>query len=660
MPHNPITSWQIGFPRGPGAHPGANATQNRAHGAPWPTRVGPLPAGTVRLRILATSDLHAHLLSHDYFSNRPLFGRGLEQTAALIAHARHEEPQALLLDNGDFLQGTALGDLAALGTGKRRHPVITAFNTLRYDAVALGNHEFDYGADFLEEALKGARFPVLSANILLRAGPDPRRDVTFAAPYALVRRALMDERGDRTEVVVGILGLTPPSVIRWNRRHLRGRLTARPMVEAARAWVPAIRAAGADLVVCLAHAGAGADEAGDDVGAEAIARIDGVDVVIAGHSHLVHPSARSVVPVRRRSGEIAPIVQPGFAGSHLGLVDLWLQRERGSWQVRETQASARSVSEYAAGLTPAQLRSGAAPLRRALEPDHRNAVAMMRRPVGSSTVALHTLFATAANSPAQRLAAAAFTDWVRERLRGRPEAALPVLAVVRPLRSGGWGGPLNFTDIPAGNLSLRNVFDLYPFPNTMVAEVVTVAALRARLDRASRIFRRIIPGRADQMLVDDTLPASTFEEVPALSYRIDLSAPAGSGRRILGLTLGGRVLAADESVVLATNSFLDASAPTTGGRTILDDGTLCTSALMAFLEKADPWVPAPAKGWSFVPMKDTSILYDSGANAMSHLDAVAHLAPEFVGISAEGFHRFRLHLGREGDAQGGGGAAGAG
>jgi len=659
MPHNPGTSRTDDDARAPAAGQGAAPAPLCRPAAAVPRRPAPPGATTVRLRVLATSDVHAHLLSHDYFANRPLHGRGLEQTAALISHARREEPHALLLDNGDFLQGTALGDMAGHGARKRPHPVITAFNTLRYDAVALGNHEFDYGTAFLENALKGARFPVVSANILLRAGVSPRHDVTFASPFALIRREFPDENGTPAEVIVGVIGLTPPSVIRWNRRHLEGRLSARPMVETVRAWVPVMQAAGADVIICLAHAGAGAEERGDEVGAEAIARIEGVDAVIAGHSHLVHPSARSTRPVRRRAGPMAPIVQPGFAGSHLGIVDLWLSRDGGRWTVNATRASAQSVSEHVAGLTPAQLRSSGAPLRRALEADHQAAIALMRRPVGCSQVPLQTLFATAAPSAALHLASSAFEHWVRERLRGRPEAGLPVIAIVRPLRSGGWGGPLNYTDIPAGALSLRNVFDLYPFPNTVVARIVTVAAMKARLERASRVFRQIRPGKADQALIDDGLPAATFEVAPTLSYRIDLSEAANSGRRIGAFSLGGRLLGADESVVLVTNSFLEASAPTIGGHTILDEGTLCTDAILSFLQGHGPWAPVSirAQGWSFQPMKGTTVLYDSGANAMDHLDAVAHLSPEFVGISSAGFHRFRLHLdGNDEAPQGRGGS----
>ncbi|MFE3836213.1 metallophosphoesterase [Pseudogemmobacter sonorensis] len=617
---------------------------------------------TVRLRVLATTDLHGHLLSYDYLANRPQYGLGLAQAVGLIQRARAEVPGSLLLDNGDFLQGSALAELAATPGRRRPHPAIAAFNTLGYDAAALGNHEFNYGLPLLAEALKAARFPVLSANVLLRRGTAPCEDEHLTSPFALIERELPDESG-RTHVLrIGVLGLTPPQIVDWDRRHLQDRIATRPMLDSARAWVPRMRAAGADVVVCLAHTGVGqpGEPSGTECCAGDIAAVEGVDAVVAGHSHLVFPR-RSGPDSTGRDGLIGgkPVVQPGHSGSHLGVIDLWLAPRSRGWSVVRSEARALSVSEIAAGLDRDEARRHAAPLRAALGADHRVALARIRQQIGRIDLALTTHFALVADSRASRLVAEAMVEHARDRLAGRAEAELPILASVTPYRTGGRGGPVNFTEIPPGPLSLRNVFDLYPFPNTVVAELTTGVAILARLERAAAIFNRIRPGRADQILIDPTRPGLGFETIPGLNYRIDPSRPsfgelappesgliapeaALSPGRILGLGFRGLPVAPGDRFVLVTNSHLNAQAP--GGPILIDEGVLCTDVLAEFIRRRGAITTLPGPGWSLAPLPGTSVLHDTGPGGLSHGAEAAHLRPEFVGVTPAGFHRFRLHL----------------
>lgn len=604
---------------------------------------------TLLLRVLATTDLHAHLLSYDYCTNRPQFGLGLAQTASLIAEARAGVPGSLLLDNGDFLQGSVLADLAAQ-TGRRRpHPAVAAFNTLGYDAVALGNHEFNYGLPVLTRALRDARFAILSANIARTLGPDPLADDLLFSPCTIVERQLPDPDGTLHPVRIGILGLTPPQILVWDRHHLAGRVVARPMAEAASAWVPELRRRGAEVVICLAHTGltpdcGGAEEGATGESAEEIARIPGIDAVVAGHSHLVHPPA----PLRLPGGTgTAPIVQPGHSGSHLGQIDLMLRHDGTGWQVEESRTEARSASELVAGLSPRALRQAAGPLRTALSADHRAAQERMRRRLGSTAGPLHSYFAGAADNQATRLIGAALRAHTRLRLAGRSEAALPVVATVTPFRMGGRSGPLNYTDIAPGPLSLRHVFDLYPFPNLLVAQLVRGADLVEILRKSSTIWTRLTPGLPDQPLIDPTTPLSRYEILNGMDYAIDLTRPADdrSAGRIGDVRIGGRPLSPETPVVLVTNSYQTGAAPIPGARTILDERTLCTDALVRYITATGNCGPYDGGGWRFVPVPGTSVLYDSGAGAPDNLAEVAHLAPELLGVTAEGFHRFRLHLG---------------
>src|SRR6056297_82491 len=170
----------------------------------------------LRLRLLATSDVHGTILPFDYSSGCSGGGFGLARTASLIATARAEAPGAcLLFDNGDFLQGTPLSDLHHLEGPSAPHPVIAAMNRLGYDAATLGNHEFNFGLDALSTALSQARFPVICANAITRRGTTPAQDETLFPPSLLIDRQVTGRNGTRQSLRIGVLGLLPPQITAW-------------------------------------------------------------------------------------------------------------------------------------------------------------------------------------------------------------------------------------------------------------------------------------------------------------------------------------------------------------------------------------------------------------------------------------------------------------
>ena len=208
-------------------------------------------AGQAHLRIMETTDLHVHVWPYDYYSDKPVDTVGLARTAAHIADIRAEATNALLLDNGDFLQGNPMGDYIAYERGMKdgdMHPVITAMNTVGFDASTLGNHEFNYGLDFLMKSLAGANFPVVSANVVRERGASPTADTTLVKPYVILDRELTDGAGEKHPIRIGLIGFVPPQIMNWDRKHLEGNVTARDILETARAYVPQMREEGADII----------------------------------------------------------------------------------------------------------------------------------------------------------------------------------------------------------------------------------------------------------------------------------------------------------------------------------------------------------------------------------------------------------------------------
>jgi len=626
-------------------------------GLPMP---GPVPGAEISVRLIATSDLHAAILPYDYWASCSVPGRGLTEIARQIETARAEVPNCLLFDNGDFLQGNPLADyVATIRRHRRTHPVIAAFNALNYDAVTLGNHEFNYGLPFLKATLSEARFPVVSANITTRLGKSPARDKTLVPPYAILRRSVVDHAGRKTTLRIGVIGFAPPQIEVWDREHLNGRIRMRDIIAAAKAWLPRMRAQGAELIVALAHTGIGTidPEDGMEDAATALAALPEIDAVIAGHSHLAFPGpdfapGPGIDPLR---GLLAgkPAVMPGHSGSHVGIIDLHLQRNHdGPTGLCVLSAVARLGQRNSALGRPPKI------LREAVAADHRATLAWSRRVLGETRVALSTHFATVAPSAAMDLIALAKTEHVRKALGGTNWAGLPLLATAAPFRAGGRGGSGSYTDIPAGKFRLRHLSDLYVFPNTLVTLAMTGAGIADWLEQSVTLFRQIAPGAQDVPLLSQDVPAQSFATIPGLNYAIDLSQPARfnaagalvnpGARRIVGLRLAGQALSPDQPILLATNTHRAAwilrGAEAARPRTVLADGTQVASILADHVRAEGSVGAAAGRHWHFLPMPGTTVRVASGAGSAAHLADIASYRPERLGTDTDGFEHYRLHL----------------
>ncbi|TDQ63539.1 bifunctional 2',3'-cyclic-nucleotide 2'-phosphodiesterase/3'-nucleotidase [Phaeovulum veldkampii] len=632
----------------PGTHPfAAGAKAKQAH-----------------LRIMETTDLHGHLLPYDYHADRPLPTAGLSRTASLIAAARAEAPNTLLFDNGDVLQGSALADHLAASGAAARHPIIAAMNLLGYDAATVGNHDFNHGLPYLRRVLSEAAFPVVCANLLAADGAQAGQPLF--PPYVLLDRVLTDGAGHRAPIRIGVIGLLPPQTLIWDHAHLAGRAITRDITETAAACLPGLRAAGADLVIALAHTGIGAPDhqPGQEDAALPLARLRGIDVLLLGHRHRVFPGpdfppGEGVDPQR---GTLygKPAVMAGFAGSHLGLIDLVLDRRDGRWQIAAAQPEARPIFRRGAEHCIRPTVADAPGVLALAAPAHAAALADIRRPVGRCAVTLHSYFAPLAPAPGVSLVAEVQRAHVARLLARGPLAGLPVLAATAPFRCGGRSGSEAFTDIPAGSVLRRHLADLSPFPNTIQALRLTGAELADWLERAAGLFARITPGQPDQPLILRDFPIYNFDMISDASFAIDLSQPARFGpagelaepgaHRIRDLRVLGRPLDPLAEVIIATNSYRAAGggqfAGTGPDRIVADAGLGIEAALIAHFAATD-CVTTPAQpGWRFCPMPGTSVLFDTGPGARDHLHDVAglNLSPLALGLTAEGFLRYRLTL----------------
>ncbi|MGB0660831.1 MAG: bifunctional 2',3'-cyclic-nucleotide 2'-phosphodiesterase/3'-nucleotidase [Mangrovicoccus sp.] len=593
----------------------------------------------LRLRVLATSDLHANMRSFDYISDTAAPNAGLAALSSVIDHARQECANCLLLDNGDLIQGQPLGDWAAeeiRKPGSGTHPIIAALNGMGYDAANLGNHEFNYGLETLDAAYRGAEFPVICSNAAYELGETPCQDRTLRPPWVILERQFQDEAGQSQNLKIGLIGFLPPQILAWDKTWLEDRLSVRDIIASAKAYLPMIKQAGADIVVALCHSGIGPDNAQDGMenAAVPLAAIAGIDALITGHTHLCFPdkTAPADAVINPIAGTIhgKPTVMPGAMGARLGVIDLWLQQEPDGWHVAQSQSELRSPTPSHADRPPK-----ASPLLTLLldntEQAHEATRDYLAKEICISDVDLHSYFWMLGHSPADSVVAQLKIAALQDYIADSEFADLPVLAAVSTFKGGGRHGAGYYTHIPPGRLRRRHVSDLYIFPNLLGAIRVTGAELHDWLERSFSGFTQLSSEQPDQLLWQYGVPHYDLDVVHGAEWDVDLSqAPrydaydgeliSKAHKRIRNLTVNRRAVSDADEFIIAANSYrLGGSSgfplPGSEWRINLPENLLIRDVLETYLgESAKAPMPQPSP-WQLHAPKGSSAVFATSPNA---------------------------------------------
>ena len=598
-------------------------------------------AQTLKLRLLETTDLHMNLVGWDYYQDKPTEEFGLDRTATLIRVARSEAKNTMLFDNGDLLQGSPLGDTVArirpLKSGEV-HPAYRVLNALGYDAGNIGNHEFNFGLPFLQRSLQGPAFPMVNANIVVDEGGSKAAEARNAfTPYVLLERNFTDEAGATHKLKIGVIGFVPPQVMNWDRQHLLGKVAALDIPATARRFIPRMKAEGADVVVVIAHSGF---ERGETVffAENAVARlaeIPGVDAILFGHSHGEFPgrffNQHPKVDLAQGTINGVPATMPGFWGSHLGVIDLQLHKDGAAWKRTGARAELRPVYDRTAR------KAAVAPdprIGELVQPEHEATLAAMRAEVARSTVPIHSYFAQVADDPSVQVVSNAQLAYARQALAGTPHAALPLLSAAAPFKTGGRGGANYYTDIPAGPVALRNVADLYVYPNTVKVVKLSGAQVREWLEFAAGAFQRIDPaGPPEQLLLNPGFPSYNQDVIDGLSYRLDLTQPAryersgklvaADARRVVDLRHAGRPLDDKAEFAVVTNNYRASGGGNfpglDGSNIILDAPDENRQALLGYLQASGTITPEADGNWRIQPVPGVKLRFVAGTGAIAHL-----------------------------------------
>lgn len=615
----------------------------------------------VELRILGTTDIHTHLVNYDYYKDAVTNEFGLAKTATLIKEARAEAKNTLLFDNGDLIQGNPLGDyktkVDVLEDGEM-HPVFQAMELLDYDAATLGNHEFNYGMDYLDEVLDDAPFPYVSANVFKDDGDDdPTNDEHYVKPYQIIKKKVVDERGKNKVLRVGVIGAVAPQITQWDKAHLDGKIITKDIVKSVEANIPKMKKDGADLIIVLAHSGVGDAEYAEmeENATYDLTKVKGVDAIITGHNHLTFPGGFKDLPgVDTEKGTIngVPVVMPGNWGNQLGVMDLTISKVKGDWKVKDSVSSLKPIMDKdknsLADPDPAVLA--------AVKEAHEGTVNYVRQAVGTTTADIHSYFALVQDDPSIQIVTNAQKWYIEKQLQGTAEENIPVLSAGAPFKAGGRNGASYYTYIPEGEIAIKNVSDLYLYPNTVATVKVTGADVLEWLEMSAGQFKQIDPNASgEQALINTDFPTYNYDVIDGVTYEIDVTEPAkydkdgkvinAEANRIKNLQYNGAPINLSQEFIVVTNNYRASGKfpgvrNNTGVELYPDENR---QAIIDYIRELGTIDPSADGNWTFAPVGGAvDVSFDSSRDAVDSLPESNII--RYDGEAENGFGRYILQL----------------
>jgi 2',3'-cyclic-nucleotide 2'-phosphodiesterase/3'-nucleotidase len=518
----------------------------------------------MQVTIMATTDLHGNILPVDYYTNKA-DQRGLAKVATIVKKARKENPDLILVDSGDAIQGSPLEYFHNKKNNQPADPMMAAMSALRYDAMVVGNHEYNFGLKVLEKARNEARFPWLSANTYNKG-----TEQTHYAPY-LVKEV----NGAR----VGILGLTTPGIPNWeNPENYAGLEFREPVVEAKK-WVKILRDnEHVDVVVVATHMGLEADLKTGQINPGQVPNenetikiakeVPGVDMILMGHTH-------SEVPSLIINGVL--LIQADYWGRYVARVDVYLERDAKDRRWRVAAKSGRTI--------PVTEKTDTDPeIMKLAEPYDKETQGWLNAVIGESPEELTANGAEFRDS--------AILDLVQRVQLQEGHADVSMVA--------------NFNRaarVAKGLVTVRDIAGLYIYENTLVVLEVTGQQLKDALEHSAEYFRLYEPNKPPSALVDERIPSYNYDMAEGVSYDLDLTKPIG--QRIQNLRYGGQQLAPTEKLKLATNNYRVNGG---GGYTMYNGAPVVFRSSEEIREMIIDWVeqhkriPAqPTNNWRLLP-----------------------------------------------------------
>lgn len=532
--------------------------------------IGNAQSSTVDLQILETSDIHSNLMDYDFYKGENTEKFGFVRTASLIHKMKEKNINTVLIDNGDLIQGSPMADWAVkvVSETKGTHPAIKSLNTMEYTIGNLGNHEFNYGLDYLMDILKQAQYPYINANIY-----DVSTNQPYFTPYQVIKTFVTDREGKEESIKIGYIGFVPPQVMEWDKNHLQGKVYSKDIVETANHFIPQMKEKGADLIIVIAHSGLSTDpyKLMAENSVYYLSEVKDVDAILFGHAHSLFPGKdfENIPGINVNKGLIngVPAVMPGMWGSHLGVVDITLEKHKDQWNV--VNSSAKLLPIFDNAQNKALVKSDDQ-LNELLKDDLSATIEYMSKVVGKTNNDLYSVLALVQDDPTIQIVNDYQKKYIEHHIQGDPDLAdIPVLSAVAPFKSGGRkNDPSAYIEIPKGELTVTSIADLYLYENTLAAVKVTGKELSEWLECSAGLYNQIdINNKEPQYLINwDNFRLYNYDIIDGgLSYQIDVTAPARyspncelvneNSHRIKKLSYQGKAVSPEQEFIVATNNY---------------------------------------------------------------------------------------------------------
>ncbi|WP_455540061.1 bifunctional 2',3'-cyclic-nucleotide 2'-phosphodiesterase/3'-nucleotidase [Terrisporobacter sp.] len=601
---------------------------------------------TIDFKILAISDLHANLMNYDYYTGSVLNNSGLVKAATIIKEQKAlanksekaEVDNVLLVDNGDTIQGTPLANLYAVKNPVKegeQYPVYEALEKLGFDMTTIGNHEVNYGMDYINQIVKAnSSMGTVCSNIRYSDSGKLAFD-----PYKIIEETVVDSNGQERKLKIGITGAVPTQILNWDKIILNDEIVVDEMDKSVKKYTDIMKQEGADIVVVLSHTGYG-EETTEVTGVEnagyAISMIDGVDVVVGGH---VHKSATHNVV--QADGDIVQHVQPLNNGKEVGVVDLKInvaEDEEGNvkYDIDDNKTTIDNLSSKNV--------ENDKEIENLVKKYHEATDKYVNEKSGEITKDLNSFFTLVADDASIQVVSDAQKNYVEKLIANNDKvlskyADLPVLSAAAPFKAG--SNAENYVDIKAGGLAIRDLSNLYKFDNTVTVIKLTGADIVEWLEFCANMFNTIDTNSTqEQDLINRDFPTFNFDIIDGIQYEVDVTQKPkydkggkvinADSSRISNVTYNGVEIDLEQEFLVATNNYRAGgnSFPWQGRQEIVYTSTdESRDVLKNYIESAGKLEPSVDNNWKFKSIdsniKVSFTSHENGANYLEDYPAIS-------------------------------------